>query len=198
MNFPNTWNRTPTPDQLVANQDVHDDDLYRTFSNPPGSLFCATDMRSMAYLNTAAADHQISSTKLVCSFSSLQGNNTVTSHPTPPTVGSWTSSNSSSSTDHNHGNFTEGRYSTQSISASTYQTLDMPPSQSAYPYSITANVLSSVPDYDPWHNPPTLHSIQHYNPELRGASIRHSYSPVLRSDDSSPSTSQKFVLRYHS
>ncbi|KAG1734511.1 hypothetical protein EDB19DRAFT_1830581 [Suillus lakei] len=169
MDFLNyTCNRTPPPDHLAVNQEVLDDDLCCAFVNPPGSFLCANDMTY----------------------------NTVPSHPTQLTVGPWTSGDSSSSTDHNHRNFTQGRYSTQSASTSVPQALAIPPSRGAYYHHTTTNMLQSVPDYGSWHNTPTLHTTQYCNPALGGASIGHS-SPAMGSDYLSPSTSQMVYPNGH-
>lgn len=134
----------------------------------------------------------MSSPVLVCSFSSLQRYNTVTSHRTQPSVGPPMSGYSSSSADHNRRNFTQGQYSTQPVSTSISQVLAIPPPQ--IDYSTTTNML---PNYDSWNNVSTLHSTQYHNPVLGGASIGHSSSPAIGSGYFSPPTSQKYVLRYH-
>jgi hypothetical protein len=132
------------------------------------------------------ADHQTSSPKLVCFFSFVQTCNTVTSHCTQPSVGPWTSGDSSS-IDHNHRNFTRGQYSTQSMSIS--QDLTIPPPQ-IHSYSTTTNILPSGPNFGSWNKPPTLHSNQYHNPALGGASIGYSSFPALGSGYSSQLTSQ--------
>ncbi|KAG2037980.1 hypothetical protein BDR03DRAFT_956044 [Suillus americanus] len=53
---------------------------------------------SRSHSNTA--DHQASIPRLVCSFSSLQTYNTMTSHHAQPSAAPWTSGDSSSSTNH--------------------------------------------------------------------------------------------------
>ncbi|KAG1774601.1 hypothetical protein EV702DRAFT_1200181 [Suillus placidus] len=180
MNFP--WNRTPTQNQLAANPDVLDDDLHCTFVNPPGSLLGANDMLENSSTHSNTADHRTSSPN----------------HHTQPSVDPWTSGNSSSSTDHNRRNFTQGQYLTQSVSPSISQALAVPPPQIAYSCSTTTNMLPSVPNYGSWNSTPTLHSTRHYNPALGGTSIGDSSSLAMGSDYSSQSTFQKVDLNGHS
>ncbi|KAG2158685.1 uncharacterized protein EDB93DRAFT_561370 [Suillus bovinus] len=109
-------------------------------------------------------------------------------HGTRPSIGPWTSGDSSSSTDHNRHNFTRDQYSTLSVSASFSQALAIPPPQNDH--STTINMLPFVPNYGFNNNIPTLHRIQYHNPTL-GASIVHSFSPAIGSSYPSPLPPQK-------
>lgn len=171
------------PDQLAANQDVLDDDPHYTFVNPPGSMLGTDDMLENSRSHSNTADHQTSSPN----------------HSTQHSVGPWTSGDSSSNTDHNHPNFTQGQYSTQSVSTSTSQALVVPPPQIVYSYSTTTNVLPSVPNHGSW-NTSTLHrdGTRYHNPVLGSASIGYSSSPAMGSSCLSPSTSQMAYPNGHS
>ncbi|KAG1818159.1 uncharacterized protein BJ212DRAFT_1479986 [Suillus subaureus] len=173
---------TPMPDQLAANQDVLDGDSHCAFINPPGSILSTNDMLENSRLRSNTVDHE-----------TLSPN-----HHTQPSVGPWTSGDSLSSTDHNHPNFTQGHYSTQSVSTSVSQALAIPPPQFVYSYSTTTNMLPPVLNHGSWNNTLTLHDTQYHNPVLGGASIGYSSSPAMRSGYPSPSISQMAYQNGHS
>lgn len=167
------WDRTPTPDQLTANQNIPNDNLHCAFVDPPSSLG-AKDMLEYPMLHSNTASNQISSP------------NYYTRPTVGPSVGPWTSDGSSSCADHSRRDFAQDQYSMQFVSTSISQALTIPPPQVVYSYS---NTFPFVSDYDSCNNTPTLHSTQYHNPVLGGASIGN-YSPAMESGYSFSSISR--------
>ncbi|KAG0702775.1 hypothetical protein DFH29DRAFT_999010 [Suillus ampliporus] len=95
--------------------------------------------------------------------------------------------NPSGSTGRSCYSFTDGQYSTNSISASPRASA-IPQPQSIYSVSYPTTA-TSVSNYDALYNPPSLHSTQ-YNPVLGNAIVRHFSSPLMGSNYSSPYTFQ--------
>ncbi|KAG1762384.1 hypothetical protein EDD22DRAFT_579603 [Suillus occidentalis] len=162
------------PNQPAANQDFPDDGLYCAFVDPPNSLIGAKDMLENSRPQSNTTDHQRSNPN----------------RHIQPSVGPWMSGDSSKGTDHNHRNFTQGQYSTQSVSTSISQDLAIPPLQND-PYSTATNILPSISRFGSWNDTPTLRSTQYHDPASGSARVGYSSSPAMGSGYSFPSTTQK-------